>query len=259
MVSTWKATTRSASVKGSMRLLQLRPRRQRELSRGMADHHGVDVADGTCSVPNCTFPVRCRGFCALHEGRLRAAGLLVPLPSRTTADRFWTKVIGAPAESCWLWNVAKNTLGYGNFYNGKRSVRAHRWSYEYLRTDIPPGLVLDHLCEVPSCVNPWHLEPVTQAVNIARGPAPVAVAAAARTTHCSQGHEYTPENTSWQGAEKRQKVCRTCQRRRGTLRAQQKSAMIAAATPCGHVSKHGGVCKRPLGHDGRHHSWEVAA
>lgn len=30
---------------------------------------------------------------------------------------------------------------------------------------IPEGLHLDHLCRVRRCVNPAHLEPVTQAEN----------------------------------------------------------------------------------------------
>lgn len=32
------------------------------------------------------------------------------------------------------------------------------------------GAVLDHLCRVRNCVNPAHLEPVTQAENVRRSP-----------------------------------------------------------------------------------------
>jgi hypothetical protein len=62
--------------------------------------------------------------------------------------------------------------------------------YELLVGPIPAGLVIDHLCRVPSCMNPAHLEPVTNAENIRRG-----YAARGLLTHCSKGHELTPEST----------------------------------------------------------------
>jgi hypothetical protein len=41
--------------------------------------------------------------------------------------------------------------------------------YERERDPIPAGLHLDHLCRVRDCVNPEHLEPVTNAENLRRG------------------------------------------------------------------------------------------
>jgi hypothetical protein len=43
--------------------------------------------------------------------------------------------------------------------------------YEDLRGPIPGGLVIDHLCRNPRCVNPGHMEPVSQAENVRRGTA----------------------------------------------------------------------------------------
>ena len=124
---------------------------------------------------------------------------------RTSAERFWTKV-QAPASGggCWVWTVAKYENGYGQFWDGSRNVRAHRFSYELHRGPIPEGLQLDHLCRNPSCVNPSHLEAVTQRENILRG---VGLGAQrARQTHCINGHElvYIP------GSGRRR--CRTCSR-----------------------------------------------
>lgn len=67
---------------------------------------------------------------------------------------------------CWIWQLGKDSLGYGR---GKNNKLAHRNSYEQAHGPISSGLHLDHLCRTPSCVNPDHLEPVTNAVNTRRG------------------------------------------------------------------------------------------
>jgi len=41
--------------------------------------------------------------------------------------------------------------------------------YVMAKGPIPDGLTLDHLCRVRHCVNPDHLEPVTQTENRRRG------------------------------------------------------------------------------------------
>jgi hypothetical protein len=68
---------------------------------------------------------------------------------------------------------------------------------------------LDHLCRVPPCVNPEHLEPVTPAVNTQRGEP-------ATKTHCKNGHEYTPENTYIRSGKGKggKRDCRACGRER---------------------------------------------
>jgi hypothetical protein len=68
---------------------------------------------------------------------------------------------------CWIWQ-GRISSRYGQIRIGKQSYQAHRAYYEQAKGDIPEGLVLDHLCEVTTCVNPDHLEPVTQRENIRR-------------------------------------------------------------------------------------------
>jgi len=46
---------------------------------------------------------------------------------------------------------------------------AHRLAYERAKGSIPAGLQIDHLCRVRECVNPDHLEAVSQRENIRRG------------------------------------------------------------------------------------------
>jgi len=73
------------------------------------------------------------------------------------------------ADSCWIWQRAKDNMGYGVFERKENRHKAHRYFWEKKHGPIPKGLELDHLCRVPSCVNPDHLEPVTHAENCRRG------------------------------------------------------------------------------------------
>lgn len=83
------------------------------------------------------------------------------------AVRFSSKWI-VNSAGCWVWQDFVNHRGYAKFYDGSRQVAAHRWSYEHHVGPIPAGLTIDHLCANPSCVNPEHLQPVTQSENTQR-------------------------------------------------------------------------------------------
>jgi hypothetical protein len=72
-------------------------------------------------------------------------------------------------NGCWIWQGRKDRLGYCRLWVDGALRLAHRHVYERERGPIPAGLDLDHLCRVPSCVNPAHLEPVTHAENVRRG------------------------------------------------------------------------------------------
>lgn len=119
-------------------------------------------------------------------------------------DRFWGRV--NKTGSCWEWLGWKDNEGYGRFSLHSRSRRAHRISWELLRGPIPEKLTLDHVCRNRACVNPDHLEPVTNAVNILRGVSPSAIQA--RKTHCVHGHPFSGDNV-WLGRKGR-RFCRTC-------------------------------------------------
>jgi len=103
---------------------------------------------------------------------------------------FWEKV--EKTNDCWLWTASKNKGGYGKYGISRGMYQAHRVSWTIHNGDIPSDLVIDHLCRVRHCVNPSHLEPVTNAVNIRRGD--TGSWGRART-HCPHGHEYNEENT----------------------------------------------------------------
>lgn len=89
-------------------------------------------------------------------------------------------------NGCWLWTGYVSTTGYANMkVRGKVSL-AHRVSYEAFVGPIPAGFQIDHLCRVPSCVNPTHLEAVTPRENTLRSES--IPSRFARRTHCKHGH-----------------------------------------------------------------------
>ena len=110
---------------------------------------------------------------------------------KSIEERFWSKVEKGPG--CWEWTACKLKKGYGRIKQNGVKYSAHRISWEMKNGKIPKGLQIDHLCRNTSCVNPDHLEPVTQKENILRGVGITAVNA--KKTECPKGHKFTDANT----------------------------------------------------------------
>ena len=133
-------------------------------------------------------------------------------------------------KPCWLFTGATNKKGYGCIGFTRNSVAysmlTHRLSYILNKGPIPEGLELDHLCTVPLCFNPDHLEPTTHQINVSRGKSGVYQVL---KTHCKNGHEFSDENTIWVFAKSklRQRECRTCGRKSDAAYYKRKRAKLA--------------------------------
>lgn len=170
-------------------------------------------------------------------------GQVPPIAERTRKDAGWVRGerraycpghyhasgYEVAPNGCWLWKGALDRDGYP-------SHRRHRAFYELHVGAIPDGLQLDHLCHTRDtacpagadclhrrCVNPAHLEPVTNRENSRRG--------GARRTHCKHGHELTDENTyNYVLGGNVVRSCRSCNRRNAAAYKARRRARLAAAS-----------------------------
>lgn len=116
-------------------------------------------------------------------------------------ERFHAKVSIVPITGCWMWTGTLTSIGYPLLWVRGKPVCAHRFSYELLTgRRLTKGLVLDHLCRHSWCVNPQHLQEVTQRENVRRGSGIAAFYM--RSDQCPLGHPLKQGST--------QRRCSTC-------------------------------------------------
>jgi HNH endonuclease len=123
---------------------------------------------------------------------------------------------------CWYWAGSVQQSGYGSIWDKtkKKNLRAHRAVYEALVGKIPEGLVLDHLCMNKLCVNPEHLEAVTQRENMRRCDYSTRYNPRANIMLCPHGHSLDRIRMHY---DKAHRECGTCKRIRDLHRSEIRS------------------------------------
>lgn len=166
-----------------------------------------------CSVVGCSRARRARSWCWTHYKQEQRAGHVV---RPGLAERLWRYIVRDPS-GCWLWAgpTRSRDREYGGVQLDGRTQAVHRVMYELLIEPIPDGLHIDHLCRTKLCVNPSHLEPVTNAENMRRR--------FAQRTVCKHGHPITEENRRWNG---HHFVCRPCANERTRKWYERKKATV---------------------------------
>jgi hypothetical protein len=182
---------------------------------------------GQCETDGCKKERWARGMCPMHYRRWRLHG--DPHHDRSQVRLLASIDVRAPDE-CWPWTGPIGEHGYGATTLKRRNMLASRAVYIAFVGD-PGDLTVDHLCHKPEecpggkacphrrCVNPSHLGLETRVGNAMRGNSVWAINA--RKTHCSKGHEFTPENTRM---ERGSRVCVACKRKAGREREYRRRA-----------------------------------
>ena len=82
-----------------------------------------------------------------------------------TKEKILSNYNPIPHAGCHIWdNYLDN--GYGQVWFQEKLHLAHRLIYEFKNGSIPKGVMVCHVCDTPSCVNPDHLFLGTQKDNM---------------------------------------------------------------------------------------------
>ncbi len=127
--------------------------------------------------------------------------------------KFWLNVL-VTANGHWLWTGSQQQ-GYGQYRTKDTAVPAHRRALElFLGRPLLPKHEAHHkqeICRITLCVNPEHLEELSQITHKYRHKNNVCTMKAMQT-HCKNGHEFTKKNTllKMDRVGRSHRTCRIC-------------------------------------------------
>jgi hypothetical protein len=76
---------------------------------------------------------------------------------KASPERVWDQLDRRGPNDCWLWKGYRNRDGYGCIYVfGRKTLLAHRVTWELTNGPIPTGMCVCHKCDNPPCCNPAH-------------------------------------------------------------------------------------------------------
>lgn len=172
-----------------------------------------------CSFANCGRKKLAKDLCSSHyyQKHVAKTDLKPILRSKGSLPIIEFDEMRCPRNdlkgSCRIFRGCKRANVYGTVsFHGKKML-VHRYVWERDVGPIPQGMVMDHRCMVPACINIDHLRVVTRAVNNAEN-----TTGSSSKTHCPQGHPYDDVNTA---RSKHGRICRECHRVRSRKRHHQ--------------------------------------
>lgn len=84
--------------------------------------------------------------------------------------RIMERIVICPDTGCWLWQGPTSGNGRGGGYPRMsldgRTVAVHKVMFTHAYGYIPGNKQVDHICTNRCCINPAHLQLVSQPVNI---------------------------------------------------------------------------------------------
>lgn len=178
--------------------------------------HAVSWDGIACAVDDCDNRVLALGYCNRHYKRFRRWGSPTASAPRESIEDYFARnvTVSSPPEKrpglgpCHEWTGTIAINGYGYARHCGKSYLAHRLSLTLSGVDIDDDVVVDHLCRNRRCVNPRHLEPVTNMENLRRGLG--YRLQNGMDNRCINGHRYTPENTYINPNDQTDRRCVTC-------------------------------------------------
>jgi len=184
-------------------------------------HLNLAYSEAKCS--SCKRNVSYENWCmgkriCPHCGTLLGTVIIKPVKDNSMDLERFTYQYKKEENGCWIWLGTQSPNGYGRFSVRGKYRTAHRWAYEQFVGKIPDGLSIHHKCNNRLCVNPEHLEPLTNRENSKRiviKNLPNYALYNLAKTHCPNGHEYNQENTYKKGG---RRICRICVRERARKR-----------------------------------------
>lgn len=136
-------------------------------------------------------------------------GVLIAVPPARVLAFF--SLVAVDGE-CWIWSGAFSETGYPHFRNERGEIeRGHRTAYRWFIGAIAPANQVHHLCNDKRCVNPAHLQQLTDAEHREQH--------ARSTGRCRKGHLIEGQNVVHSVSEGRPiRKCAICHRARALNR-----------------------------------------
>lgn len=122
----------------------------------------------TCTVSGCTSKHYARGYCSPHYQRIKSTGTVGDRPIEV--KHRYNPEATFEGRTEWrgnhlIWTGTADSNGYGAITVDGSKVQVHRYAWERVNGAIPEGLVIDHICFTPPCVNVKHLRLATSKQN----------------------------------------------------------------------------------------------